>query len=627
MTDPRLTPFRPRGGTPSVGSFAMKYTVAFPVPPIPSPTPSSGTPPPRTRSSPAAPLLLLLVLLLPGALRGQEMPLERPQLPPEVAAAVVAVYNDSATVRFPGRSRIPPGTSISGTVASLGGPFVLGGRIEGDLLVLNGDLRFEPGGVVTGDVLLVGGRVEDQEPGSIGGVLQVYETPLTYTFRGEGIEAVDRGRRDGLSSPLGFGRSRLTVRAGRNYNRVEGLPVVFGPILETAARNPLRLEALGVWRTESGLDLRASDLGYSVRLEQSMGGRDEVGVGVGIRSEIVPIESWGVSDLEASLATFVLHRDFRDYFEEQGWNAFLEWRPRALPVSATWEYREARHRFVPPGGPWALKDNDLPWRPQPAVAGGTLRSLGLGLLLDTRNDARAPTDGWLAILSFRRGLGGDLTFPALVSEEADPSSLIEPGVRRPADNTFSHGSADVRRYSRIGPQSSLGLRGLFTGALDGTPMAPQFQHAAGGAGSLPGHDLLGVDCGAREVPVFRGSGEAPTSFGASPVFPGYGCDRLIVLQAEFRNTLDLDIPRDSEVGNLLGLLELTPGWSLFVNAARGWSNSRGEGAAGAFRGENVNWRSDAGIGLFLGHLTAQVAFPFQGDGRRATFSVRLNQRF
>lgn len=593
--------------------------------------PRSSRPGPRGRGPTrrAGPLLLMVVALLrPGDGGAQEIPLERPQLPPEVAAAAVALYNDSATVRFPGRSRIPPGTAIAGMVASLGGPFVLGGLIDGDLLVVNGDLRFEPGGVVTGNVLLVGGKVEDEEPGSIGGTLEIYETPLTYTFRGEGIAAVERGRRDGLSSPLGFGRSRLTVRTGRNYNRIEGLPVVFGPILETAARNPLRLEALGVWRSESGVDLRASDLGYSVRLEQSLGGRDEVGLGVGIRSEIVPMEAWSISDLEASLATFILHRDFRDYFEEQGWNAFLEWRPRALPVSVTWEYREARHRFVDPGGPWSLKDNDLPWRPQPAIAGGTLRSLGLGLLFDTRNDVQAPTDGWLATLSFRRGLGGDLTFPALVAEaEEGAPSLIQPGIRRPADQTFSHGHADLRWYSRIGPQSSLGLRTLVTGALDGTPMVPQFQHTAGGAGSLPGHDLLGLDCGARDARVIRGSGEEPLPPEASAAFPGYGCDRLLLLQAEFRNTLSLDIPRDSAVGNLLGLLELSPGWSLFVNAARGWSNSRGDDAAGAFRGVNMDWRSDAGIGLFLGHLTAQVAFPFQGDGRRATFSVRLNQRF
>jgi len=586
----------------------------------------------RVRSPLSIPLLLLLLgggATAPSA-SAQEMPLERPELPGGVVAAAVAFYNDSATVRFPVPSRLPQGSVIRGSVASLGGPFVVGGHIQGDLLVINGDLRFEPGGRVEGDVLVVGGRILAQVEGSIGGTLEVHETPLTYTFRGEGIAFVERGRRDGLSSPLGFGRSRFTIRAGRNYNRIEGLPVVFGPILETSARNPIRLEALGVWRTESGFDLRGSDLGYAVRLEQSMGGRDEVGIGFGVRSEIVPIESWGVSDLEASLATFLLHRDYRDYLEERGWNTFLQWRPRALPLSMTWEYREARHSVVTPGGPWSLKDNDLPWRPQPAVAEGTLQSLGMALRFDTRNDVRAPTDGWLATLSFRRGLGGDLFYPALLPDAGNgggSAALIDPGLRRAVDRTFSHGTADLRRYSRIGPSSSLSLRSTFAGALDNTPMAPQFQHAAGGVGSLPGHSLFSLDCGARETRAWKGGVDEPIPSEASPVHPGYGCDRMVLLQAEFRAGLPVEIPRDSAVGNLLGLLELTPGWSLFVDAGRGWSNSRGEDAAGAFRGESTGWRSDAGAALSLGHLSAQVAFPLQGVGRRATFSVRLNQSF
>ena len=600
----------------------------------PGRSPNPGASP---RSSPvvaASSLRILLFLVVGMAVTppawAQEMPLERPELPGGIVAAAVAFYNDSATVRFPVPSRLPQGSIIRGPVASLGGPFVVGGRIEGDLLVINGDLRFEPGGRVDGDVVVVGGRVLAQVEGSIGGTVEVHETPLTYTFRGEGIAFVERGRRDGLSSPLGFGRSRFTLRAGRNYNRIEGLPVVFGPILETSARNPLRLEALGVWRTESGFDLQGSDLGYTVRLEQSMGGRDELGIGFGVRSEIVPIEAWGVSDLEASLATFILHRDFRDYLEERGWNSFLQWRPRAIPLSVTWEYREARHRFVAPGGPWSLKDNDLPWRPQPATAEGELRSLGMALRVDTRNDVRAPTDGWLATLSFRRGLGGDLSYPALVPESGEgegSDALIDPGIRRDVDRTFSHGTADVRLYNRIGPGSSLSLRSLFAGALDNTPMAPQFQHAAGGVGSLPGHSLLSLDCGARDTRAWRGGLDDPPPSDPTPVHPGYGCDRMVLLQAEFRAGLPVEIPRDSAVGNLLGLLELTPGWSLFVDAGRGWSNSQGENASGAFRGAGTGWRSDAGAGLSLGHLSAQVAFPLQGVGRRATFSVRLNQRF
>jgi hypothetical protein len=597
----------------------------------PGRSPNPGASP---RSSAVASSLRILLFLVVGVAvappaAAQEMPLERPELPGGIVAAAVAFYNDSATVRFPVPSRLPQGSIIRGRVASLGGPFVVGGRIEGDLLVINGDLRFEPGGRVDGDVVVVGGRVLAQVEGSIGGTVEVHETPLTYTFRGEGIAFVERGRRDGLSSPLGFGRSRFTLRAGRNYNRIEGLPVVFGPILETSARNPLRLEALGVWRTESGFDLQGSDLGYTVRLEQSMGGRDELGIGFGVRSEIVPIEAWGVSDLEASLATFILHRDFRDYLEERGWNSFLQWRPRAIPLSVTWEYREARHRFVAPGGPWSLKDNDLPWRPQPATAEGELRSLGMALRVDTRNDVRAPTDGWLATLAFRRGLGGISRI-----RPSSPSPVRgrgpTPSSNRGSGGTWTGPSPTARRTSAstIGsvpaPASASGRSS--PGRWTGPPWPPSSSTPRGGGlPSRPQSPLPGLRCTGHRA--WRGEPADPPPSDPTPVHPGYGCDRMVLLQAEFRAGLPVEIPRDSAVGNLLGLLELTPGWSLFVDAGRGWSNSRGENASGAFRGEGTGWRSDAGAGLSLGHLSAQVAFPLQGVGRRATFSVRLNQRF
>lgn len=579
---------------------------------------------------PSASVLVLAALTgLPGPLGAQDVPVERAVLPPEVAAAVVAFHNDSSTVRFTGRSTLPRGAVLVANASVLGGPFLVGGRIEGDLLVINGDLRLEPSARITGDVTLVGGRVVGAEAGMVGGAVSVFETPLTYTFRGDGIAFVERARRDGVSSPLGFGRSRFTVRAGRNYNRVEGLPVVFGPILETGSRNPLRIEALGTWRTESGLDLRAQDLGYHLRFEQAMGGRDEVALGVAARSEMVPIETWGLTDLEASLATFLLHDDFRDYYEAEGWNAFLAWRPRRLPLTLGLEYREDRHRQATPGGPWSLRDNDQPWRPQPAVAEGSLRSSAAILRIDTRNDVRSPSDGWLVDASLRRSLGGTLTLPdLLLVDPTEPGGEALERPRQPVARDFLHGFLDIRRYARVGPTSTLSLRALTAGAPGDGSLPPQFQHAAGGAGTLPGHASFALDCRARSVETVHSSsipGEPPP-VGADVLHPAYGCDRLVAFQAEFRALLPVEIPRDTSAGNLLGILELTPSWYLFANAARGWATPGPPDVPPAFRRTDSAWRSDAGAGIALGSVGAQVAFPFQGDGG-ATFTIRVSHRF
>src|SRR5690606_35066202 len=89
------------------------------LPPAPPRPPSTRTPPmkgPILRLSPAGALLLLVWTAV--AARGQEIAVERPDLPRAVADRVIAFYNDSSTVRFPGRSRIPPGTAIEGNVAS-----------------------------------------------------------------------------------------------------------------------------------------------------------------------------------------------------------------------------------------------------------------------------------------------------------------------------------------------------------------------------------------------------------------------------------------------------------------------------------------------------------------------------
>jgi cytoskeletal protein CcmA (bactofilin family) len=56
--------------------------------------------------------------------------------------------------------RIEDGSTIAGDVALLGGTLTVDGDIEGDVLVLGGRLRLEPGSLVMGDVRSVGGEVE-----------------------------------------------------------------------------------------------------------------------------------------------------------------------------------------------------------------------------------------------------------------------------------------------------------------------------------------------------------------------------------------------------------------------------------------------------------------------------------
>ncbi len=566
-------------------------------------------------------------LLAPGIV-AQEV--EEADLPIHVANEVIEFFNDPGTIRFSGRSGIPPDRIIVGDVGVLSGPFIVGGEIDGNLMVVNGDLTFEPGGVVTGDVTVLAGRVSGQEPGAIGGTLTVYDEALRYSYRGDRMEYEGtRPRRTRTFPTLRWGSSRFSVRAGTNYNRIEGLPVMFGPVVRTERPNQFRLDAFAIWRTDNGLSLDGDELGYRVQVEQSFGPRDALAVGGTVHSEIRPIESWGLVDLEASLATFLLHKDYRDYYEETGWSAFVTLRPDRTPLVLSFEYRDEDHEYAPVGSPWALKDNDDPWRPQPVIAEGRLRSLGGKLTLDARNDPEDPSDGWFVEARAHVGVGGTLELP---EQTAIPESPVPDGSADPLDlpareveTDFSSGFLDVTRYSRLGPYSQLNLRALLGGSLTGDPLPPQFQHAPGGEGSIPGYGLFSADCGARSrrVEIATREDGVPANV---PAFPAYGCDRIALFQAEYRGGFWWDFGwNDPEDWGFWSNMFFEPSWAVFLNVGRGWSLS--EDALEGFRGMDTETLSDLGFGIFLGDIGLYWAIPLNGDHRGVNFFVRLSRRF
>ncbi|MFW6200282.1 MAG: hypothetical protein ACOC8K_06910 [Gemmatimonadota bacterium] len=580
-------------------------------------------------------ILLTGVLVHPAAiLSAQERVVEEEVVPRDVREAVVSFLNDPETLLFDGGGRVPGGRTLEGDVGSLEGTFVLAGRIEGDLAVVNGDLVLDAGASVEGDVTVLGGGVSGLTDAEVEGRVTVYAQRLRFARESGELVLVEPGDRadEGFSPGLGFGRSRFTIRAGTNYNRVEGLPVMFGPIVETASSNPLRLDALVVWRTVNGLDFDPGEMGYRVRLEQFLGGRELYSVGASAHSLVVPMEAWTLTDLEASLATFFLHRDYRDYYERDGWSVFASVASRAYPLSLEVEYRDEEHSVVPVGSPWSLTDNEEPWRPQALVAEGRLRTLTGTLAFDTRNDRREPTHGWWIRARSTVGVSGSVAIPGHVTPYApgpggtDPPS-VSPVASRDVDATFTAGFVDARRYNRVGPTSELLLRTVLGGSLTGDPLPPQYQHAFGGEGSLPGFPVLSVDCGARTaVGGFSLEDGAPRE----EVFPQYGCDRMALFQAEFRSDLGwtLDLGGGAGEGGAAPRwgsgLELRPRWAAFLNAGRGWSRSL---PGDPFTRTDESTQLDVGIGITVRNLGVYLAQPLTGDGRRPNFFVRLDHRF
>src|SRR3954470_12354967 len=82
--------------------------------------------------------------------------LEARALPRVVSDEVIRFYNAATTTRLVGRTRLPRGNEWRGDVAVRSGPVTVEGRVQGSLVVINGDLLLEPDGEVTGNIIVVG---------------------------------------------------------------------------------------------------------------------------------------------------------------------------------------------------------------------------------------------------------------------------------------------------------------------------------------------------------------------------------------------------------------------------------------------------------------------------------------
>jgi len=226
----------------------------------------------------------------------------QPTLPRLVAEQAVRLYNAPTTTRLVGRSRLPRGNEWRGDVAVRNGGVAVAGRVEGTLLVVNGDAVLDSGAVVTGDLIVIGGTLTRDPGASVSGEVRAYREPLAYRAEGDEIALAPAGPRRwlknlGLEKALGTAESRssLTLGTGGTFNRVEGLPVVFGPIFDWRLQQNLRwrFDALGVWRTAGDFTSKRSDLGYLVHTELRAGETPAYGIEFRAYYVVAPTESWG----------------------------------------------------------------------------------------------------------------------------------------------------------------------------------------------------------------------------------------------------------------------------------------------------------------------------------------------
>jgi hypothetical protein len=567
---------------------------------------------------------LLLSLILPAVARAQDSVIvidpDAPSTdtvvlvgpPPEVLAELIAFYNDSTTTRVEGDVTLPAESRFEGRLALHRGTLRIGGQVDGPIAVANGTLHLLPGADVRGDILVIGGRLIRAAGARHVGRQRVYWDAAPVVRNDDGLLAIRERRRPigdlaaaRTSFQTGKVRTTLLLTTGGTYNRIEGLPIVFGPSfdLRISRRSALRLDLHGILRT-AGSESRLSDFGYEARGEFRFG---RLGLDGRVYSQLAAIEDHPLSLSEVGWSSFLLQRDYRDYYDRRGYGGTL-WTQATRSLRLEVSRRRDEERSVRATDPWSLFRNRDSWRRNPPIDDGHYITTGLQLEFDTRNERYLPSTGWLLRGRYEHSSTGDVT-------PVDLPTLVRPPVPLGRRYAFDRLFLDLRRYSRITPYLRVNGRLHAEGWVDGDRLPVQRRVSVGGPDLLPGYDFRAFTCAPRRF-------EDPSDLAL--------CDRMVTAQVEVRTRVGLNLgfrtpARGASGRRFIGIEEAD--LVLLADAGKGWLAGGGPGQVPEDRIPSFGeWKVDVGLGLDAGEIGAYIAKGIS-EGESVKFLVRLQRRF
>ncbi len=358
-------------------------------------------------------LFVFPLLILP--LFAQSAQTDRDEIVKSAEEKYLRIEKDEQVFRFFDDTVIEAGEVLNGHVMLINGNLKVRGEVNGDVLVIWGNVEVFNTGRVHGNVTSVGGAVEVYDNGQVDGeMLQTNVKNLIGKNARITREFRRQIRRDQYGTlPLGENVNRVVFK----YNRVEGiflgLQVPKKMVPEVGHFSFYGFLGYGFesakWRFQVGLDRWFIDpLDYRLEL------------GFEIHDLTDTKDLWRIPYFENTLAALFLREDFMDYFRRQGYSVHVS--QNLTPyLRATVEYRNDDYETMPVGTNWSFFGGRKKFRPalvlDPALQ--NMRSVYAELYFDTRDDISFTTTGWYARLSAEitsDQLGGDYRFERYLAE-------------------------------------------------------------------------------------------------------------------------------------------------------------------------------------------------------------------
>jgi hypothetical protein len=263
----------------------------------------------------------------------------------------------------------------SRSVIVLGRHTTVDGIVNGDVVVVAGDLFIHPGARIGGRAIAIGGGVYNSTLATVGGGRTAYRdetfdiTPVDGGYALDYRPLVERTERR-FSLPFLYG-VRLPT-----YDRVNGLSLSFGPLVSFDTGD-IEIEPIVTYRTHLG----KIDPALRATAQRGRRHRFEAYAGRGTFSN----DRWIHGDIVNSVTSLFSGQDTRNYYradrvEATGHRLWERATGQLEPfLGARWERSwSAGSPTVPSSVPWSLfgrRDTTRMSRPNPSVTGGRITSI------------------------------------------------------------------------------------------------------------------------------------------------------------------------------------------------------------------------------------------------------------
>lgn len=375
------------------------------------------------------------------------------------AAEIGDLALDDSSLTYQGNTVIQRGDSLNTNLVVKGGNLTVYGHVNGDVLVVGGDLFARDGAYIGGNVKIINGEVYKDDDAVIVGYIDKSSSKKEKAYREESKD---------------FRRSSTKLRANWvpettnldnfifRYNRVEGLFLGAGS------------EKRYYWDEQRSYSLYGS-IGYGFRSHNwrgNLGLSRQFAFDDGQLFE-VEIEGHSLTDTkddwliglqENTAAAFLIHEDFRDYFRRDGFgvNAGYASQQDFLTSQVKVGYLVDEYKSMQNQTEWSLFGGDKLFRLNPAIDPGKMRSVVSSAGLSTVTTTIDGPEGWSILAT---------------AEFADKSFG--------SDFAFNRYVADFRRYQPLGRYDNLNLR-FRVGTSEGN-LPLQKTYEIGGLGTLPAY--------------------------------------------------------------------------------------------------------------------------------------------